>query len=124
MQRQESGATAREMSLLSNTTRQKVGNCLPEIKEEISREGGPKPAEKVLQISQEKIQNQAANEEALPQKLLEEGLRYNWGCVASPSSREERGSAIVSRREEKCGGFLFYRLSTSSAERTCRLGLR
>ncbi|WP_455082469.1 hypothetical protein [Porphyromonas endodontalis] len=39
------------------TTRQKVGNCLPEIKKEISRKGSPKPAEKVSQISQEKIQN-------------------------------------------------------------------
>ena len=54
------------MSLLSNTTRQKVGNCLPEIKKEISRKGSPKLAEKVLQIREEKIQNQAANEKALP----------------------------------------------------------
>lgn len=54
------------MSLLSNTTRQKVGKCLPEIKKEISRKGSPKPAEKVLQIREEKIQNQAVNEKALP----------------------------------------------------------
>ena len=74
MQRPESGTTAREMSLLSNTTRQKVGKCLPEIKKEISRKGSPKPAEKVLQIRQEKIQNQAANEKALPPKLSEGGL--------------------------------------------------
>ncbi|WP_377457410.1 hypothetical protein [Porphyromonas endodontalis] len=53
------------MSLLSNTTRQKVGNCLPEIKKEISRKGSSKSAEKVLQINQEKIRNQAVNEKAL-----------------------------------------------------------
>ena len=78
-----------------------------EIKKEISRKGSPKPAEKVLQISQEKIQNQAANEKALPPKLSEEGLRYNWGCVARLSPTRERGSAIVSKRGEKCGGGSF-----------------
>ena len=67
-------ATAREMSLLSNTTRQKVGKCLPEIKKEISRKGSPKPAEKVLQIREEKIQNQAANEKALLPNLSGGGL--------------------------------------------------
>lgn len=54
------------MSLLSNTTRQKVRNCLPEIKKEISRKGSSKSAEKVLQINQEKIRNQAVNEKAHP----------------------------------------------------------
>lgn len=64
--------------------------CLPEIKKEISRKESPKPAEKVSQISQEKIRNQAVNEKALPPKLSEEGLRYNLGCMARLSSREER----------------------------------
>ena len=48
------------------TTRQKVGKCLPEIKKEISRKGSSKSAEKVLQINQEKIRNQAVNEKAHP----------------------------------------------------------
>ena len=48
------------------TTRQKVGKCLPEIKKEISRKGSLKPAEKVLQIREEKIRNQAVNEKAHP----------------------------------------------------------
>ena len=112
------------MSLLSNTTRQKVGNCLPEIKKEISRKGSPKPAEKVLQISQEKIQNQAANKKALTPKLSEEGLRYKLGCVARLSSREERDHNRIQKGEKDTGSFLFYRLSTSSAERTCKLGLK
>lgn len=56
------------------TTRQKVGKCLPEIKKEISRKGSPKPAEKVLQIREEKIQNQAANEKALLPNLSGGGL--------------------------------------------------
>lgn len=43
---------------------------LPEIKKEISRKGSPKPAEKVLQISRKKIQNQAANEKALPPEAI------------------------------------------------------
>lgn len=78
---------------------------LPEIKKEISRKGSPKSAEKVLQISREKIQNQAANEKALPPKLSEGGFRYNLGCVARLSSGEERETTIVSRGVERCGGF-------------------
>ena len=73
------------------TTRWKLEKCLPEIKKEISRKGGPKSTEKVLQISQEKIQNQVANEKALPPKLSEEGLRYNLGCMARLPSSRERG---------------------------------
>ena len=65
--------------------------CLPEIKKEISRKGSPKSAEKVLQISQEKIRNQVAKEKALPPKLSEEGLRYNLGCMARLPSSRERG---------------------------------
>ena len=39
---------------------------MPEIKKEISRKGSPKPAEKVLQIREEKIRNQAVNEKKPP----------------------------------------------------------
>ena len=98
--------------------------CLPEIKKEISRQGSPKPAEKVLQIREEKIQNQAANEKALTPKLSEEGLRYNLGCMARlPSTRGEGPQSYLEEWKD-AGAFLFYRLSTLSAERTCRLGLR
>ena len=76
---------------------------MPEIKKEISRKGSPKLAEKVLQIREEKIQNQAANEKALLPNLSGVGFRYKLGCVARLSSSRERGSAIVSRRGEKCG---------------------
>ena len=48
--------------------------CLPEIKKEISRKGSLKPAKKVLQIREEKIQNQAANEKALLPNLSGGGL--------------------------------------------------
>lgn len=112
------------MSLLSNTTRQKVGNCLPEIKKEISRKGSSKSAEKVLQINQEKIRNQAVNEKALLPNLSGVGFRYKLGCATRSLIHGCRRRELRPERVNLVEAFLFYRLSTSSAERTCKLGLK
>lgn len=74
---------------------QKVGKCLPEIKKEISRKGSPKSAEKVLQINQEKIRNQAVNEKAHPPNLS-----GGWAFVINWDSQQ--GLLSMSVGDESC----------------------
>ena len=95
------------MSLLSNTTRQKVGKCLPEIKKEISRKGSSKSAEKVLQINQEKIRNQAVNEKALPRSYRRRAFVIIGDAWQGSHPRGREGAQSYPKGEKDAGLFSF-----------------
>jgi hypothetical protein len=80
---------------------------LPEIKKEISRKGSPKPAEKVLQIREEKIQNQAANEKALPRSYRRRAFVIIGDAWQGYHPRGREGAQSYPKGEKDAGLFSF-----------------
>lgn len=106
------------------TTRQKVGKCLPEIKKEISRKGVLNQLKKFYKSGKKKSKTRQQTKKPSSRIYRGVGFRYKLGCATRSLIHGCRRRELRPERVNLVEAFLFYRLSTSSAERTCKLGLK